>query len=554
MPNTALSLVVTKEMLDKLQKADDKLKQLAKTSDATSKKIIASFQKINTQGIGAFINRLDEAQRKLSQLGSTRLNLGGANNIQAMTDAINRLSQASRTNITINGIDTVGNQANKAMDAINRLIATLGQLQNTGGMQSFNQVNVIGRETLKEMNREAKKMERTLDSLDKSIAKYGISATELANKLAQARQAQEQFNENAKQQAQSDVNGLLGMRGQQKTLNELKNYANELKRTMANLDPQSKEWQLLNKVLNETNKKINDIQGAMKGVKAKTNSLMHTLNRFRQLVGVAFSISRITNFANKLMNVRKEFEMQQRSLQALLQNKDEADKLWQKTIDLAIKSPFRVKELVTYTKQLAAYRIESDKLYETNKMLADISAGLGVDMQRLILAFGQVKAANYLRGTELRQFSEAGVNILGELSKYFTELEGRAISVGDVFERVSKRMVSFNDVEEIFKRLTSAGGIFYRMQEIQSETLKGLLSNLGDSIDIMLNDIGREHDSTLKGAVGSVRNLVENWREIAFVLEKVAYSMTIAKLSSLALAKGLETSGDKALWFRLCSQ
>lgn len=521
MPNTALSLVVTKEMLDKLQKADDKLKQIAKTSDATSKKIIASFQKINTQGIGAFINRLDEAQRKLSQLGSTRLNLGGANNIQAMTDAINRLSQASRTNITINGIDTVGNQATKAMDAINRLIATLGQLQNTGGMQSFNQVNVIGRETLKEMNREAKKMERTLDSLDKSIEKYGISATELANKLAQARQAQEQFNENAKQQAQSDVNGLLGMRGQQRTLNELKNYANELKRTMANLDPQSKEWQQLNKVLNETNKKINDIQGAMKGVKNRSHSLMQTMNQFRQLVGVAFSISRITNFANKLMNVRKEFEMQQRSLQALLQNKDEADKLWQKTIDLAIKSPFRVKELVTYTKQLAAYRIESDKLYETNKMLADISAGLGVDMQRLILAYGQVKAANYLRGTELRQFSEAGVNILGELSNYFTELEGRAISVGDVFERVSKRMVSFSDVEEIFKRLTSAGGTFYRMQEIQSETLKGLLSNLGDSIDIMLNDIGREHDSTLKGAVASVRNLVENWRDFAYTLKTI---------------------------------
>lgn len=526
MPNTALSLVVTKEMLDKLQKADDKLKQLAKTSDAASKKIIASFKSINTQGIGAFINRLDEAQRKLSQLGSTRLNLGAASNIQAITDAINRLSQASRTSITINGIDTVGNQATKAMDAINRLIATLGQLQNTGGMQSFNQVNVIGRETLREMNREAKKMERTLDSLDKSIAKYGISATELADKLAQARQAQEQFNENAKRQAQSDVNGLLGMRGQQRTLNELKNYANELKRTMANLDPQSKEWQQLNKVLNETNKKINDIQGAMKGVKNRSNSLMQTLNRFRQLVGVAFSISRITNFANKLMNVRKEFEMQQRSLQALLQNKDEADKLWQKTIDLAVKSPFRVKELVTYTKQLAAYRIESEKLYETNKMLADISAGLGVDMQRLILAYGQVKAANYLRGTELRQFSEAGVNILGELATYFTELEGRAISVGDVFERVSKRMVSFSDVEEIFKRLTSAGGTFYRMQEIQSETLKGLLSNLGDSIDIMLNDIGREHDSTLKGAVGSVKNLVENWREFAFTLNAILKLLT----------------------------
>ena len=103
---------------------------------------------------------------------------------------------------------------------------------------------------------------------------------------------------------------------------------------------------------------------------------------------------------------------------------------------MAINSPFRLKELVTYTKQLAAYRVEASKLYDTTKMLADVSAGLGVDMQRLILAYGQVKAANYLRGTELRQFSEAGINILGELSKYFSELEGRAVSVSEVFEMV----------------------------------------------------------------------------------------------------------------------
>ena len=83
-------------------------------------------------------------------------------NIQPLIDAMNRLQQtSSRTNITINGIDVIGNQSNNAIDAINRLMNTLTQLQNTGGMQSFNQVNVIGRQTLKEMNREAKKMEKT---------------------------------------------------------------------------------------------------------------------------------------------------------------------------------------------------------------------------------------------------------------------------------------------------------------------------------------------------------------------------------------------------------
>ena len=537
MAETGLSLVVTKEMLEKLQRADHLITNLATKSEQAEKRIIASFKRMGDNGVEYFIKKLNDAQQRLSQLSASPISFNvSSQNIQPLIDAINRLQQtSSRTNITINGIDVIGNQSNSAIDAINRLMNTLTQLQNTGGMQSFNQVNVIGRQTLKEMNREAKKMEKTLEKLEEATRKYGISANDLAEKLRQAREAQRQFNETAKQQAQSDVQGLLSMRGGQKTLNELKNYANELKRTMANLDPQSKDWQDLNRVLLETNKKIKDIEKSMQGVKKGTNGLMHEMQRFRAIVGTVFSVSRIVGFVAKLATVRKEFELQQRSLQALLQNKDEADKLWQKTIDLAVKSPFKVKELVTYTKQLAAYRIENDKLYETNKMLADISAGLGVDMQRLILAYGQVKAANYLRGTELRQFSEAGVNILGELAEYFSKLEGRAISVGDVFEMVSKRMVSFSDVEEVFKRLTSTGGTFYRMQEIQSETLKGMLSNLGDSIDLMLNEIGNAHDSKIKGAVGSVKELVDGWRDVAFSLKVVMSIMSPFLATSLLI-------------------
>lgn len=537
MAETGLSLVVSKEMLERLQRADHLITDLATKSEQAEKRIIASFRRMGDEGVGHFIKKLNDAQQLLSQLSANPISFNvSSQNIQPLIDAMNRLQQtSSRTNITINGIDVIGNQSNSAIDAINRLMNTLTRLQNMGGMQSFNQVNVIGRQTLKEMNREAKKMEKTLEKLEEATRKYGISANDLAEKIRQAREAQRQFNETAKQQAQSDVQGLLSMRGGQKTLNELKNYANEIKRTMANLDPQSKDWQDLNRVLIETNKKIKDIEKSMQGVKKGTNGLMATMQRFRAIIGTVFSVSRIVGFVAKLASVRKEFELQQRSLQALLQNKDETDKLWQKTIDLAVRSPFKVKELVTYTKQLAAYRIESDKLYETNKMLADISAGLGVDMQRLILAYGQVKAANYLRGTELRQFSEAGVNILGELAEYFSELEGRAISVGDVFEMVSKRMVSFSDVDEVLKRLTSEGGTFYRMQEIQSETLQGMLSNLGDSIDLMLNEIGNAHDSKIKGAVGSVKKLVDGWRDVAFSLKVVMSVLTPFLATSLLI-------------------
>src|SRR5699024_5867156 len=118
--------------------------------------------------------------------------------------------------------------------------------------------------------------------------------------------------------------------------------------------------------------------------------------------------------------------------------------------------------------------------------------------------------------------SEAGINILGELATYFTELEGRMVSVGEVFDMVSNRMVAFEDVEEVFKRMTSAGGIFYNMQEIQAETLQGQISNLQDSFDLMFNEIGKANDGVLKDLVAIVRGIVESWEVFAVLLKSVA--------------------------------
>lgn len=538
--STGFVLNIPQEMLNRLEDADKKIEKLAKTSEDAQIRIVSAFKSMTTNGVDAFIQRLDVAQQKLAQLGGTQLNVGingGTGGLQQLVDAINKLSQASKTNITINGLGAVGNQTHTAIDAINKLMATLQQLQQMGGQQFLGGVNNLGRQTLREMNREAKKMQKTMQDLDDAIQKYGISAADLANKLQQARQAQQQFNAAAKQQAQSDVSGLIGMKGQQTTLNELKNYANELKRTMANLDPKSQEWKNLNDIYKQTNREIKNIQNSMKDVQKQSRNLLDISGQLSRRLALVFSVSQITGYVKKLIEVRGEFELQQRSLQAILQNKDQANRIWQQTVDLAVRSPFRVKELVSYTKQLAAYRIESDKLFETNKMLADISAGLGVDMQRLILAFGQVRSAAYLRGTELRQFTEAGIPILEQLSQHFSELEGRAVSVGDVFDRISKRMVTFADVEGILKKITSEGGTFYRMQEIQAETLQGQISNLKDSVDIMLNDIGKAHEGTLKNSVAFVRSLIVNWEVFADIIKTAAASFALYKLNLLAVTK-----------------
>lgn len=292
----------------------------------------------------------------------------------------------------------------------------------------------------------------------------------------------------------------------------------------------------LSKIASETQRlqQANDnVAKSMERVKRTQSSVLNTTDQLTRKIALLFSVSAIQGYVEKLVSVRGEFELQQRALQAILQNKDEANALWEKTVALAVKSPFQVKELVTYTKQLAAYKIEADKLYDTTKMLADVSAGLGVDMGRLILAYGQVKAANYLRASEVRQFTEAGVGLLQELATMYTELEGRMVSVGEVQARITKRMVAFGDVEEVFKRITSAGGIFYNMQEIQAETLAGMISNLKDNFDVMFNEIGKANDGVLKGFINILNTIVAQWRDFAIALNTagavfVTYSIKAA--------------------------
>ena len=292
----------------------------------------------------------------------------------------------------------------------------------------------------------------------------------------------------------------------------------------------------LSKIASETQRlqQANDnVAKSMERVKRTQSSVLNTTDQLTREIALLFSVSAIQGYVEKLVSVRGEFELQQRALQAILQNKDEANALWEKTVALAVKSPFQVKELVTYTKQLAAYKIEADKLYDTTKMLADVSAGLGVDMGRLILAYGQVKAANYLRASEVRQFTEAGVGLLQELATMYTELEGRMVSVGEVQARITKRMVAFGDVEEVFKRITSAGGIFYNMQEIQAETLAGMISNLKDNFDVMFNEIGKANDGVLKGFINILNTVVAQWRDFAIALNTagavfVTYSIKAA--------------------------
>lgn len=299
----------------------------------------------------------------------------------------------------------------------------------------------------------------------------------------------------------------------------------------------------INQAIAKHNQALQQAGVQSQNLATRHRNLMDTAGQLQRKLALVFSVSQIEGYISKLANVRGEFELQQRSLQAILQNKSQADEIFNKTVQLAVKSPYKIKELVSFTKQLAAYRIESNELYDTTKRLADVSAGLGVDMGRLILAYGQVKAAAYLRGTEVRQFTEAGINLYGELQTLFKTRDQADYTTAQIVDMISKRKVTFKDIEEVFENLTSKEGIFYNMQEIQAETLRGKISNLQDSIDVMLNSIGKANEDTLKGSIDSIKVLIDNWEtvvEVAKTFGVVVGSLLLApKIKAVTQGVGL---------------
>lgn len=307
-----------------------------------------------------------------------------------------------------------------------------------------------------------------------------------------------------------------------------------------------------------------------------TNANRGIIGSLREMTGLAGKFSAIYmggQFLSSLIKIRGEFEMQLVSLRAIMQSTERANELYGQLMQLSVISPFQFGDLVKYAKQLSAYQIPMGDLYDTTKRLADLSAGLGVGMDRLILAYGQVRSASVLRGTELRQFTEAGIPMVGALADKFSELEGRVVSAGEVFDKISNREVPFQMVKEVLEDLTSEGGMFFEMQEKQAQTLQGQISNLKDAYAIMMNEIGKSQDGLLKTGVGAIRWSLQNYQELLNILLSVvtaygAYRIqlgyktavmgkdTMATLQNAMAEKQLQATklGQEALTRRLTAQ
>lgn len=244
------------------------------------------------------------------------------------------------------------------------------------------------------------------------------------------------------------------------------------------------------------------------------NSQLSIVGQLRNEFLGLYPIYAAQNFLRAVVDIGGELENQKIAMASILQDEGKATTIFNQIKKLAVASPFGVMDLNQYAKQLSAYSIPYNELYDTMKRLADISAGVGVDMGRIILAYGQIKAAKFLKGTELRQLTEANIPMVDKLAERFSKLEGRIVSAGEVLDMISKKKVTFEDVKDVLWELTDDGGMFNNMQEVLSESVKSKWKNLADAIDIMLGDIAESTGSTLKWTAESLTTLALNWKEV----------------------------------------
>lgn len=243
----------------------------------------------------------------------------------------------------------------------------------------------------------------------------------------------------------------------------------------------------------------------------KLNSTVQDLKSLFLQGGLVFGAQQ---FAMSIITTGGEMEKQHIALQSILGDMQNANTMFNQIKELALNSPFTFSELNRDVKQLAAYGVEYDQLYDTTKRLADMSSGLGVSFDRIALAFGQVQARGWLDGKELRQIAYAGIPLLNKLSEFYSKQEGRNVSTSEIKTRISNREVSFNDVKSIFWQMTDAGGQFYNMQQVLSETLLGRYNKLKDAWEIMLAEfasgdalVGKFFKTAIDGATALVQSL-----------------------------------------------
>lgn len=501
---------------------------------------------VNTSALEKALSEATELKRRIEDANIALMGKGGRPSYSSYAEEVNRLS-SSLANAT-----QAQRDLNSAQDKANRK----AEAQATRDAAKAKRDDAAAeRQRQREIEISTRRMERLDDVLVRLRKEYGnsvklqVDTTQIETKI---KDIENQFNylKSILQRLgsrDSTALGLITNVGDQREV-QLANRVADAQRE-ANREAQrgiELEQKRQQEIAQSAAKARNDLAAAFAGANAEAKKMQSIVGDIKSLFlqgGIVFGAQQ---FFNSIVQTGGEIVQQHVALRSILGDVQKADELFAQTQQLALQSPFKFGELNRDVKQLAAFGVEANDLYDTTKRLADIASGLGVDFGRLGLAFGQVKARSWLDGKELRQFAYAGLPLLQKITELYNS-EGKNgrknYTQADVKKMISGRQVSFEDVQKVLWKMTDEGGQFYNMQLVLSETLLGRWNKLIDAWDIMLGKFA-EGKNVIGGTFSFIINRVT---DLVLALDKLSPAMLSFGAIFAARKLGLMASGKLGL-------
>jgi tape measure domain-containing protein len=243
-------------------------------------------------------------------------------------------------------------------------------------------------------------------------------------------------------------------------------------------------------------KELDGISKSIGGISKEAKSLL-------KIMGVAGVGAGFIKLGKSALVAAAGFEQTQVAFRTMIGDVKTADLLLRGMAAFAAKTPFTLQGVEQNAKLLQAMGISVKELLPTMRMLGDVSAGLSVPLENIALAYGQVRAANQLYGTELRQFVNNGVPLLSELASNFGKTERQ------VKKMVEEGQVGFTDVRDAFKSMTAEGGKFHNLMKEQAKTFNGMVSNLKDVFTLFLREAGKDYLDFAKEVVAGLTSFTQ---------------------------------------------
>lgn len=279
-------------------------------------------------------------------------------------------------------------------------------------------------------------------------------------------------------------------------------------------------------------------------------ALGRSWNYMKNRLAFYFTVGASTQFVKNLIEVRSQYEMNERALGILIDSAERGTQIFNELSQMALVSPYTLIELSSAAKQLTAYDVAAKDVVDTTRRLADMAAAVGIPIERLTYALGQIKAYGYLNSRDARMFANAGIPLVKQLSDYYTELEGRLVSTADVYDRIKKKSIDYNEVMEVMYKMTDQGGKFFDFQAKMADTLKVRLANLTLAWNNMLNDMGKESQGVLTWGIGALRDLFLQWKQLDNLIKNAALAVGVRTLlvALRAATIGLGSFGKEMTW------